>query len=330
MTKAAFTSSCGDPFILLLGIKLFQERWYDEVDHYYININNHCGVPKEAISELLGQLVLDPKIHIIYHSRGRGNGPPITEMLRVCQEDLIVLIEDDAFIFEPGEISRCFQQIESGLVDIVGSPRFSCGVEIGEASAKKYGLDYTGYGDMGCNWWPNFFFCKREDLLKTDLDFGSHTWLPEEYSKELDYTFKEINHADTFGWACIQLRAMGLRSTSVPQHHASPFEITDKENSLLNWHPTQQPFKWIHGGSLSAGWGGYLSGRLPDVSHDSAKQEIETRCAFWSIAVSKVGHNFGEFALEYSKAIEDLIKACDLDSNRINEKVKIYRELMNV
>jgi len=329
MTKAAFTSSCGDPFVLLTGIKLFQERWYDEVDKYYININNHCGIPVEAIGELITNLVKDPKIEIVYHPRGIGNGPPLTELTKICTEDLIVLIEDDAFIFEPGIISKCFQQIESDLTDIVGSPRFSCGVEIGEASAKKYNLDYTGYGDIGCNWWPNFFFCKREDLLKTDLNFGSFTFKPGEYSKELDHTFKEINHADTFGWLCIQLRALGLRSQAIPQHHASPTEVTDKENNEQNWHPTQQPFKWIHGGSLSTSWNGYLSGILPDLSNENAILEIETRVAFWTICVDQVS-GFGKFKEDYRAGIEQLITQGQLNRGRINQKIAIYTHLMKI
>lgn len=329
MSRAVFLSAGGDPFISLFAVKLWQERWRDEVDKFYVNVNNHCGIPPEAVGELLSRLSQDPKVHLIYHPRGIGNGMPITEMALIAKEDLIMLLEDDGFIFEPGEVSRCFQMIESDLTDIVGSPRGSCGQEIWEASKTKYGLDYSGYGDQGPNWWPNFFFCKREDLLKTDLNFASITFKPGEYCKELDYTFKDINHGDTFVWACMQLRALGLRSQSVPQHKAGPFEITDKQDSEQNWHPTQQPFKWLHGGSLSAGWGGYLSGRLPDVSNDSAKQEIESRVAFWTIAVGET-EGFDSFRASYVEGIGGLADGAGLDAERIRKKIQIYKELMKL
>lgn len=330
MSRAAFTSSCGDPFVLLLGLKLFQERWYDEVDHYYVNINNHCGVPKEVISELLAKISLDPKMHLIYHPRGRGNGPPITEMLQTCLEDNIVLIEDDFYVFDSGAINKCFQLIESDLTDMVGSPRFSCGMEIADAAKTKYGLDYTGYGDCGPNFWPTGFFCKRKDLLKTDLNFGSITFQPGQYCKELDYTFKEINHGDTFVWGCIQLRAMGLRSSNIPQHHASPSELTDKETGEQNWHPSQSWFPWIHGGSLSAGWSGYLSGNMPDLSNENAVLEIETRIAFWTIA-SDVIEGFDEFKKQYKQGIENLLNGDSrLKRDRVNQKITLYRELMRI
>ena len=329
MSRSVFLSSCGDPFLTLLSLKFFQERFYDEVDKFYINFNNHCDVPKEVVGEFLQRASQEKKVHLIYHPTGIGNGMPITEMALISKEDLIMLIEDDGYIFEGGEVNRAFQQIESDLVDVVGSPRFSCGNEIGEASKKKYGLDYSAYGDVGPNFWPCFFFVKRKDLLKTDLDFGSHTFQAGEYSKELEHTFKEINHGDTMVWMSIQLRALGLRFGSVPQHKADVYEITSKRDNVMNWHPTQQPFKWIHGGSLSAGYGGYLSGRLPDVSNDSAKQEMESRVAFWTIC-SDVIDGFTEFKKEYKQGIENLIIGCSLDKERIRVKIKIYRDLMKI
>lgn len=329
MTKAAFVSSCGDVFLMSLVYKLFKERFYDEIDKFYININNHCGIPTEAIGELLKKLSQDPKVHIIYHPRGIGNGMPITELTKICQEDLVMLLEDDGFIFNPGIISKCFQSIESDLCDVVGSPRGSCGQEIWDASKIKYGLDYTGYGDVGPNFWPNFFFCKREDLLKTDLNFASKTFKPGEFSPELNHTFKEINHGDTFVWSCIQLRAMGLRFKSIPQHKADPYEIQSKERKEMNWEPSQMPFDWIHGGSLSAGWGGYLSGVTPEAQDESSKFEMESRCSFWQIA-SDIIEGFDEHKRIYKQGIEDLINNYGLDKGRINRKYNIYKDLMHI
>lgn len=313
-------------------LKLFKERFYDEVDRFWICFNNHAGTPRDVVSEFLSKVCKEPKVRLIYHPTGIGNGVPITEMTlisNISKDDLVMLLEDDGYIFEGGEVNRCFQQIESDLVDAIGSPRFSCGNEIGDASKKKYNLDYSGYGDVGPNFWPCFFFVKRKDLLRTDLDFGSHTFHAGEYSKELDHTFKEINHGDTMVWMCIQLRALGLRFGTVPQHKADVYEITSKRDGIMNWHSSQQPFKWVHGGSLSAGYGGYLSGRLPDVSHDSAKQEIESRVAFWTIA-SDVVDGFTEFKKEYKQGIENLITNCFLDRDRIEIKIKIYRDLMKI
>lgn len=329
MSRAAFLATAGDPFSTLMVYKLFKERWYNEVNTFYININNHCGVPKEVIGELISILVLDPKIHIIYHPSGIGNGPPVTEMVKLCKEDLILLLEEDGFIFDSGEVNRCFQQIESDLTDALGSPRFSCGVEVGEAAKKKWNLNYSGYGDVGPNFWPNFFFCKRSDLLKTDLDFGSHTWQPGEYCPKLDHTFTEVNHGDTFVWLCVQLRALGLRFQNIPQHHADPYEIEHKKSGEQNWHRATQPFHWIHAGSLSAGWGGYLSGRVPDTSNESAKLEMETRAAFWKLCANTI-QGFDGFIDRYQDGIDELIKNAELDPRRIDNKYLLYKEILKL
>lgn len=327
MTKACFLSAGGDPFIALFVIKLWQERWYDEVDKFYICYNNHSGVSQEVVSEFVSGIVKDPKIHLIYHPNGIGNGMPITEMTLIAKEDLVMLLEDDGFIFESGKVKWCFQQIESDLCDALGSPRGSCGQEIWEASQKKYNLDYSGYGDQGPNFWPNFFFCKREDLLKTDLNFASITFKPGEYSSHLDHTFTEINHGDTFVWACIQLRALGLRFLNIPQFHASPTEPEDKDAKVMNWYK-EIPY-WIHGGSLSAGWGGYLSGQIPDMPTDLNKREIESRVAFWTIA-SDLIDGFEDFKKEYKAGIANLISKGGLQFERIQEKINLYRNLMRI
>ena len=327
--RSVFVSSCSDPFLLMFVYKLFKERFYDEVDELMVNVNNHVGVPQNVVSEILSRLSQDKKVSIIYHPRGIGNGVPITEMTLISKADNIMLLEDDGFIFESGIVNQCFQNIESDLTDAVGSPRFSCGNEVAEASKIKYGLDYSAYGDQGPNFWPCFFFCKRKDLLKTDLNFASYTWQQGVYSKELNHTFKEINHGDTFVWVCVQLRALGLRFHNIPQHHADVYEIESKEKKEMNWHPSQQPFKWLHGGSLSAGWGGYLSGRIPDVSNDSAKQEMETRCALWTLCSDYI-FGFDDFRDQYKKGIELLINNANLDRVRIKQKYSLYRELMRV
>lgn len=315
-------SAGGDPFISLYVLKLWKDRWYNEVDKFYINYNNHSQVPPEVAGEFCKRVVQDPKVHLIYHPRGIGNGAPITEMVKISQTDLVMLLEDDGFIYKPEPVSKAFGQIESDLCDVVGSPRFSCGNEVGEASAKKYGLSYDGYGDQGPNCWPNFFFCKLEDLKKTDLDFASHTWQAGEYCPKLDHTFREINHGDTFVWSCVQLRALGLRFQNIPQYHADPYEPENKNKKEMNWIK-ETPY-WIHGGSLSTSWNGYLD-QAPSVDTEGAKREMETRAAFWKICSDAID-GFDGFKQEYQRKLENLIDT-HLDRGRVEDKIRIYSSL---
>lgn len=319
-------SAGGDPFLSLFVLKLFKERFYDEVDRFYINYNNHSGVPQDVVGEFLSRASQDKKVHIIYHPVGIGNGVPITQgTLLAEKESLIMLLEDDGFIFEPGIVDECFKKIESNETDLLGSPRYAYG-EVADAAQKKYNLDYSGLGDNGFGWWPNFFFCKREDLIKTDLDFGSKEYLRDVYYKELDHTFSEKCYTDTFTWASIQLRNLGLRSLDIPQNHADPYEIESKHSGAMNW---REPMKWVHGGSLSSGWGGYLNGPLPDTSNESAKKEMETRIAFWTIC-SDIVEGFDDFKVLYRAGIYNLTNGKSLDEGDIQKKINIYKKLMRV
>jgi len=328
MSRAVFLSAGGDPFIASLVHRLFVERWYDEVDKFYICYNNHAEVPLDVAKEFVSTMMADPKVQLIWHPEGVGNGIPIKEMTLIAKEDLVMLLEDDGFIFTKGKVDECFKRIESGEVDAVASCRGSCGVEVWDAMQVKYNLDYSGVGDKGPNFWPNFFFCKRADLLNTDLNFASKEFTAGVYYPELDHTFTEVNYGDTFVWADIQMRHKGVRFGEVPQYHASPSEIEDWEKKQFNWESGQRPY-WLHGGSLSSGLNGYLSGSIPDVSTIGAKMEIETRVAFWTIAFTTT-KGFEKFRDTYRIGIELLTEKAELSEDRINRKMNIYRELLQV
>lgn len=325
MTKCALLSTCGDPFTTSLCLKLFKERWYNEIDKLYINFNNHCQAPPEVVGEFIKNFANDPKIVIIYHPNGIGNGPPQVENLKLATEDLVLLLEEDFLIFESGVVNNNFKKIESGEADLLGSPRYAYG-EVANAAQKAYNLDYSGEGDKGFGWWPAGFYCKREDLLKTDLDFGSKKYSKDEFFIELNHLFKEDNYTDTFTWTSIQLRSMGLTSIDIPQNHASIYEVEEKQKGILKW---AKPIGYIHGGSLSAGWGGYLSGRLPDTSTEDAKREIETRVTFWTLCMEATS-GYVEFKKEYIQGIQNLTKNANLDNRRIADKFELYKNLLRI
>lgn len=321
-------SASGDPFIASLVLDLFKKYWYDEVDSFYVCYNNYAEMRKEIQGEFLERYADDPKIKIVYWPTALGYGLPINKMLGISTEDLILLLEDDGFIFTPGVVDSAFKQIENNHVDALGSPRFSCGQEIAEALRLRYNLDYSGYGDKGPNFWPNFFFCKREDLLKTDLNFAPKEFTVGINYPELDHTMESTEAGDTFVWSCIQMRHAGVRFGEVPQYHCSPFELDEFAKKEGNWRNAAGPF-WLHGGSLSVGASKYLKGVIPDVSNESAKLEIETRCAWWIIAL-RAANGFESYVEEYEKGIEELVEKAPLDKERVLAKVELYKRCLNI
>lgn len=325
-SRAAYLSSGGDPFLADFTLSLWNRHWRDEIDTMYVGYNNHAEVPTTTAHEFIRTWEKDPKVRIIYTPHGIGNGTPITQMLLNSKENSLLLLEDDSYIFTPGVVNDWFTKLENGMDLVIGSPRYSVG-EVAEVMRDLYTLDYTGVGDKGMAWWPSFFLCKRADLLKTDLDFGSTKYPKGIYFEELDHVMKEDDYTDTFTWASIQLRYQGLTEFPIPQNHAHPMDLENvvkKTNMFSNGDP-----EYIHGGSLSSGWGGYLNVKTPPVETDMQKQDIETRIAFWSIVCDAYDRNI-LFKSEYKRAIEKLKQDAQLNRTRIDNKIQLYRRLMHV
>ncbi|PWU04806.1 MAG: hypothetical protein C5B43_04170 [Verrucomicrobia bacterium] len=334
MSRSVFLSAGGDVFLADFVLSLWKNRWYDEIDTMYVGYNNNAQVPLETAYEFVRKWECDPKVRIIYTPHGVGNGTPIAQMLLNSKEEHLMLLEDDGFIFTPGIVDDWFNKVEQDTIDVVGSLRYSVG-EVAESAKQKYNLDYSGEGDKGFGWWPNFFLCSRDLLLKTDLDFGSKKYPAGKYFKELDYTFINDDYTDTFTWASIQLRylgtqfygGVGLRSYDIPQNHAHPYDLENMRNQGVMFAKGNP--QYIHGGSLSSGWGGYLNTVLPPVSTDMEKQDIETRVAMWGICCEETQGYMG-FKFEYSHKLNYLIDDCNLDRDRINKKEQLYRNLMHI
>lgn len=325
-SRSVFLSAGGDVFLADFTATLWDKHWKDEVDTFYIGYNNHSEVPKEVAHEFLRKWEKHPKVRLIYTPHGIGNGTPITQMLLNSKEDSLLLLEDDSYIFTPGVVNEWFTTLENGMDLVIGSPRYSVG-EVALATQRKYLLDYSGVGDKGFGWWPSFFLCKRSDLLKTDLDFGSNIYPKGQYFKELDHTFENDDFTDTFTWASIQLRYQGLNEFPIPQNHCHPFDlehVKNKTGMFRNGDP-----KYMHGGSLSSGWGGYLNKKLPPINTDMEKQDIETRVAFWDL-ISDTTDGYTDFKTEYRWSIEQLKQKAQLNRTRIDNKIQLYRRLMKV
>jgi hypothetical protein len=327
MSRSAFLSAGGDVFLADFTATLWNKYWRDEIDTFYIGYNNHAEVPVSVAHEFVRKWEKDPKVRIIYTPHGIGNGNPITQMLLNSKEDSLLLLEDDSYIYTPDIVNTWFTVVEKNMDLVIGSPRYSVG-EVSEAAKRKYVLDYSGVGDKGFGWWPSFFLCKRTDLLKTDLDFGSKKYPKGQYLKELDHEMENDDYTDTFTWTSIQLRYQGLTEFPIPQNHAHPYDlqnVSNKEGMFANGDP-----KYMHGGSLSSGWGGYLNKKVPPVDTDMQKQDIETRVAFWSIVSDVEGSYDYSFKSVYKKAIENLIMDAQLNRTRIDNKIQLYKRLIHI
>lgn len=266
----------GDTHLIRLWFKFF-ERWENETDYLSVHINNdnHGTALK----------------HMVPHAKG----------------DYLLLIEDDGIIFNPGIVDKCFKKLENDVCDVIGSPRMSCNPELAELAREEWGLNYEGLGDKGPNFWPNFFFVKKDLLLQTDLHFANKGWKAGEIIKLPNHEWQvksESVAGDTFVWTSLQLRSLGARIHEVPQHHSSPYDLKDYESGEGVFRPQVD---WVHIGSLT--------GNFSRPESELEQLEAEKRVMWFELA---------------GKDMRDVVALYDLDRKRIQKWKEAYKELVKL
>ena len=297
MARAALLPSVGDPVLMTFWWKFFNEVWADEVDELRCYLCYKPALPEYV--EYIDKLVSSHPKAIFKHLPISGYGWGQKPLIEDTEAANIMYIEDDGFIYKKGAVDEQFKKLEDDTYDIIGSPRVSIDMNIHKAQMEKYGLKEEGY-DYGGNFWPNFFWAKRDIILKTDMHFGGKRWKKGHYLKELDYTVQdEEEGADTQSWVSIQLRELTDKIGIVPQYKAYP-HLDEELRARGEWTFSPKA-KWIHSGSISSGimmyirdqsdvpLGALSSGaiKLDKLTTEHELQDFAMRIAWWTIALEQ-------------------------------------------
>lgn len=343
-SRAAILPYPCDPFLGNFWLSFYDRYWQSEVDKLYIYADSL--VEQQVWDYIIDRCRRSKNVELIIDKNQREHGYCINQALEHIKEEYLMIIEDDCFVFKPGQIDKCFSMLEQGHVDVVGSKRGSCRKEILDRAAERWGLNYEGLGDQGCNFWPNLFFSKTDTLRNTSRKFGAVQWSAGEYCEALDYAFKEEAVGDTFVGTSLELRAMipEHRIGYIPQYHASPDDLKDYEAKRFLFDGIAP---WVHMGSLSSGMGGVIRDQwnrplasrelmakeeivlLPDHwCNSSLEKDYEKRIACWTMAwEAREQDKLAEFAQEYYIGLERVIEQYKLNRGNIEMKKQIYKEL---
>lgn len=348
-TRAAILPYPGDPFLLNYWLTFFDNVWGDEVDKLYIYLNS--PIEKPVVDYIRELCASRPRINLQYENVQVEHGMAIDRTLNIVTEELVMLVEDDGFIFRKGMVDYCFSQLESGQYDIVGSKRGSCAMEILSASQNKWGLTYEGEGDHGPNFWPCYFFSSKELLLRTDRNFGAKAWKQGEIIDGLGYEVRDtVSYGDTFVNTSLQLRGIVPieRIFIVPQYHGSP---EDLDHAKQGKYLFDGRAPWTHIGSLSSGIGGVLrddcnralARRLIDPAEPRTvlpkqccstlqeNREFCRRAQWWLTFYEKAeGCSIPEFRDMYGKAVDQLIAQFELPISEIRSRQQVYKQLLGI
>ena len=330
MSRAVFLPTPGDPFLLKLWFKYYK-LWFEEIDTLYILVNS---VDDEAVINYIKSNALKfPNVSFRHVSRQMEHGEALENMFEKATEDHVMFVEDDCFIFRSGSVDASFKLLESGDYDVVGSPRGSCSKGIWDMAQNKWGLDYSGVGDVGPNFWPNFFFTSREILNNTSKHFGAKTWQKGELIRGLELEAEEMETSDTFVAGSLEVRGLVPKEKILhaPQYHGATDDMKDYHERKNLWDGRA----WmVHAGSLSSGYKGLLNtDRWLDSRSfitQQEKLELERRVAFWSMAIKEAEKDIwlAPYKQTYGAGIYRLVSFYGLNKNRIEKRIKIYERLM--
>lgn len=343
MTKAALMPTPGDPFLLKFWFFLFEKYWQNEVDRLYVLYNSRMELP--VVEFVRSFMTKNPKVVFLYEDHMIEHGNAIKALVNICQEDMVMLGEDDGMIFKEGAVKEQFEKIESGKTDIVASQRQSSTLHIAEIAQQRFGTWNTE-----AFFWPNFFFIEKKYLLETDQHFGAKRFDKGEHIAELNWIVDEESALDTFGWTSIQLRAKGLRIDLVDQYHAMAEDLIFFREKIKSWKGDS---KWCHLGSLSGMMTNFLyddagyplesrshrasppidPNNIPkpvDIANEGPKQDFESRVANVLLAFERTQGEcdaIAEFRDQYRRAIDRLVKCFELRTSLIQRKIDAYKIL---
>lgn len=309
--RTALLPAGGDPFLIAYWLRHFR-TWADEVDELRLAV---CGQPDPAIRSYLRDCANEfgGKVILSFHPR-TDHGAMIGWLLSETPAGTVMLCEDDAFVRKPGAVANRFRMIEDGATDLVGCPRASGTPQLLEAANRALGvLSAPATGEQGPLFWPCFLFARRSDLLATDGNFGASWW---DGAEKLLGISRSSDHAvDTFGWASLQLRAMGLRVTVEAQYRA-------QRDLMPDWGAAP----WFHVGSLSAGYGLYLLGDMDPADRQNHWNAIrndiydwDKRMSWWQRVRDRWDGSLPEHHAAYSAAIDDYLRGTGMEQGNVDK-----------
>ena len=251
LSKAVLLQNIGDPVLLYNWLRLYKTVWENEADSLYIYLNIPEWVPSSIVDYTISLVNKVPKIRYVDlspKSSYKTHGEVMKHLLDVSSEPHVMFVEDDGFIFRKGQVARCFDYLSRGA-GLVGGVRRALSMGLHQAIVNRYDLlEENSIYRMGCTWWPNFLFVKRELLDQTDKHFGSKGWPAGIPIENLNYTPTEPQSADTFGWMSMQLWELGVEPSIVDQFHSLSNDLSMKKAGMNLW---SKDCHWVHAGSLS-------------------------------------------------------------------------------
>jgi len=323
--RSILVPATGDPF--LLGLWFSQARLFiDEVDEIVVAIDRKSDDPlfSELNDRLLKWLNSMDKVRA-YVTESAGMVRTFETVLAECRGKYFAIIQEDAFVLRSGEIDRHFCLLESGQVDVIGTPMYCYSAEI-IPEINKYVDDYSRemLNTRGYSLWQNFLFAKYADYVGTNQKIVPQSWPANIKVPFLDWKPESTVVLDLFASVVFQWRVQGKRFYYVDQHLSTSNE---------NWEWFGAPNYWIHVNALSNVMVEMVSpSNQGEITiNNQLTKEYERRLAWWQFAM--IGgpvwlQVWGEFRDKYNHTLDLFSKNYKTNPARIDSRIAGICRLM--
>src|SRR3990167_1879978 len=170
-TRAAIVGTGGFPLVLRLFLETFKV-WQDEVDVLYVVVDNWYD---ESVKNYTYNLVKQfPKVKLIdikLEHPGVGWPNSYNVALDAGEEQTLLILHDDTFIYKKGVVDKYFKLAEEGKVVTPMHGIYEPKDLVDKAILKKYGWTNPPFSFL-----LYFLFISRENLEKTSQDFNGVGW----------------------------------------------------------------------------------------------------------------------------------------------------------
>lgn len=313
----------GDPFLLNLWVNFSKARHEADETVIVVDSTPRGSVFEEANSYIFNNLTTDKTVTPIF-SREPNLVSVFDTGYAYLKEGLFAFIQEDAFVFRKGEVNRYFNLIDTGDVDVVGTPMYCYSGQIHPLLYKLFGTNEPYLNTLGYAFWQNFFFSSKVMLDQTDCDFSLKHWKKGEYVDFLGCYMEAGTNLDIMATISFQLRALNTRFKYVAQK----LDVSDVNFDI------QDVNYWMHVNSLSSIFDLIRNG-VPQISiSDSNKIEWEKRVSWWEFALESFdpseARKIPNFAVRYLQVLNTLKTSYNLDVLKINKRKKIIKDLFDL
>ena len=318
MARVALLPAGGDPFLLAYWAQHYRQ-WCPEVDSLWVHVVGQSD--PDVIAYIARQFLGSDRV------TNQGGREPHGQVLRrmaaeADPDDVVLFLEDDAFVRHPGVIDERFRLVESGAVDVVGTARGNATPNLIARAEELYGPSpITTSGETGLSLYPCFLFARRRDI-PDHLD--SCAWKAGDHIEALDYTCTAEEACDTFTHASWVMRQRGLRIKAEAAYRSDSAHAPQAGWRTVDGGANTGDAPWFHVGSLSSGYGcAFLSDPgtydfiVQQVRQPTEQRDWAKRASWWTRVRDSWDGGLPDFHRRYSDALDRFIADAGLDPAEI-------------